>query len=80
LNGIVQSLWIGRKFSAMERLSIASFLALRTGRRTGGLDDCEALDPENRKEINEIRRRGQKLVLDRHLVEHRAKQIDDVFG
>jgi len=39
----------------------------------------EALDPRNRREIDEIRRQGQKLVLDRHLVEHRAKQIDDVF-
>jgi len=40
----------------------------------------EALDPRNRKEIDEIRRQGQKLVLDRHLAGHRAKQIDDVFG
>jgi hypothetical protein len=40
----------------------------------------EVLDPRNRQEIDEIRRRGQQLVLDRHLVEHRAKQIDDVFG
>jgi hypothetical protein len=40
----------------------------------------EALNPKNRKEIDEIRRHGQKLVVNRHLVEHRAKQIDDVFG
>lgn len=40
----------------------------------------EVLDPRNRKDIDEIRRQGQKLVLDHHLVEHRAKQIDDVFG
>jgi hypothetical protein len=40
----------------------------------------EALNPKNRKEIDEIRRQGQKLVMNRHLVEHRAKQIDDVFG
>jgi hypothetical protein len=40
----------------------------------------EALDRRNRKVIDEIRRRGQKLVLERHLVKHRAKQIDDVFG
>jgi Glycosyl transferases group 1 len=39
----------------------------------------EALDPENRKEIDEMRRQGQQLVLERHLVEHRAKQIDEVF-
>jgi hypothetical protein len=37
------------------------------------------LDPENRKEIDEMRRQGQQLVLERHLVEHRAKQIDEVF-
>jgi hypothetical protein len=40
----------------------------------------EALDPANRKEIDEIRRQGQKLVVDGHLAGHRAKQIDDVFG
>jgi hypothetical protein len=40
----------------------------------------EALDPINRKEIDAIRRQGQMLVLKRHLVQHRAKQIDDVFG
>jgi hypothetical protein len=40
----------------------------------------ETLDPRNRKAIDEIRRQGQKLVLERHLVEHRAKQIDEVFG
>jgi hypothetical protein len=40
----------------------------------------EALDPRNRQKIDEIRREGQKLVLDRHLVEHRAKQVNDVFG
>jgi hypothetical protein len=39
----------------------------------------EVLDPENRKEIDEMRRQGQQLVLERHLVEHRAKQIDEVF-
>jgi hypothetical protein len=40
----------------------------------------EILDPKNRREVDEIRRQGQKLVLSRHLVEHRAQQIDDVFG
>ena len=40
----------------------------------------EALDAKNRKEIDEIRRQGQKLVMNRHLVEHRAKLIDAVFG
>jgi hypothetical protein len=40
----------------------------------------EALDPKNRKEVDEIRRQGQELVLKRHLVEHRSKQIDDVLG
>ena len=40
----------------------------------------EALDPMNRKEIDAIRRQGQMLVLKRHLVQHRAKQIDQVFG
>ncbi len=40
----------------------------------------EALDRNNRKAIDEIRRQGQKLVLERHLVDHRAKQIDEVFG
>jgi Glycosyl transferases group 1 len=39
----------------------------------------EALDPSNRKVIDEIRRQGQKLVLERHLAEHRARQIDEVF-
>jgi len=40
----------------------------------------EALNPGNRKGIDEIRRQGQKLVLGRHLSGHRAKQINDVFG
>jgi Glycosyl transferases group 1 len=40
----------------------------------------EVLDPRNRKEIDKIRREAQKLVLNRHLVDHRAKQINDVFG
>jgi hypothetical protein len=40
----------------------------------------EALDPMNRKEIDAIRRQGQMLVLKSHLVQHRAKQIDEVFG
>jgi hypothetical protein len=39
----------------------------------------EVLDPRNRRAIDEIRQRGQKLVSERHLVEHRAKQIDQVF-
>jgi hypothetical protein len=39
----------------------------------------EILDPKNREEVDEIRRQGQKLVLSRHLTEHRAQQIDDEF-
>jgi Glycosyl transferases group 1 len=39
----------------------------------------EALDPGNRKVIDEIRRQGQELVLKHHLVEHRARQIDEAF-
>ena len=39
----------------------------------------EALERSNRKAIDEIRRQGQKLVLERHSVEQRAKQIDEVF-
>jgi hypothetical protein len=40
----------------------------------------EALDPKNRTVIDEIRRQGQKLVAECHLVEHRARQIDEVFA
>ena len=40
----------------------------------------EALDPRNRKTIDEIRSQGHELVRKHHLVEHRARQIDEVFA
>lgn len=37
-----------------------------------------ALDPVNRPRVDEIRRRGQTLVLERHTTSHRARQIDEM--
>jgi Glycosyl transferases group 1 len=39
----------------------------------------QTLDGRNREAIDKIRRQGQQLILERHLVEHRAQQIDDLF-
>jgi glycosyl transferase family 1 len=50
-----------------------------------GSEDVEekiawALDPVHRPRVDEIRRRGQALVLERHTTSHRARQIDEVCG
>lgn len=50
-----------------------------------GSEDVEeriawALDPVNRPRVDEIRRRGQALVLERHTTSHRARQVDEVCG
>lgn len=50
-----------------------------------GSEDVEekiawALNPVNRPRVDEIRRRGQALVLERHTTSHRARQIDEACG